>query len=149
MKLPGAKAISYGIFGGIIGGILFGMMMQMQGMIGMVAAMIGSESVVVGWFVHMVISVVFGISFVFLTSFIRNLWAAAVVFGIGIWIVGPLLIMPLMLGMGTMLGQAFAPAQLMSLVTHLLFAFIVAIVVNILQRRESVNEEKTFSLKTS
>jgi uncharacterized membrane protein YagU involved in acid resistance len=118
-------------------------------MIGMVAAMVGSESTVVGWFVHMVISVIFGISFVILTSFIQNLWAAAVVFGIGIWIVGPLVIMPLMLGMGTMIGQALAPAQLMSLVTHLFFAFITAVVVNVLQRREKADEKKSFNLKTS
>lgn len=149
MKLPGGRVISYGVFGGIIGGILFGMFMQMQGMIGMVAAMIGSESVLVGWFIHMIISVVFGASFVVLTAFIRNLWAAAAVFGIAIWIAGPLVIMPLMLGMGTMVGQAFTPDQLMSLVTHLLFAFITAAVVHVLQRRESAEDKKRFSLKTS
>ncbi|WP_187254499.1 hypothetical protein [Alkalicoccus halolimnae] len=134
MKRPGGKALSYVVFGGIISGVLFGIMMQMQGMIGMAAAMVGSESTVVGWFVHMVISVIFGISFVMLTFFIRNMWTAAVVLGIGIWIAGPLVIMPLMLGMGTMIGQALAPDQLMSLVTHLFFAFITAVVVNVLQR---------------
>lgn len=148
VKFPDSRMVSYGILGGVIGGILFGILMQMQGMIGMIAAMIGSESTVVGWIIHMMISIIFGISFVAVTSFIHNLWAAAVVFGIAIWVVGPLVIMPLMLGMGTMVAQAFAPEQMMSLATHLFFAFVVAVTVNLLKRNEKA-DEKEFTLKTS
>jgi uncharacterized membrane protein YagU involved in acid resistance len=36
--------------------------------------------------------------------------------------------MPMMMGMGTNLAQAFAPDQLMSLMTHILFSIILAVV---------------------
>lgn len=117
-----------GVIGGVIGGILFGLFMQMMGMIGMIASMVGSESLVIGWIVHMMISVIFGVTFGLLHLVISNSWTLAVLFGVGIWIVGPLVVMPLMMGMGTNLANAFTPDQLMNLVTHLFFSFILAIV---------------------
>ncbi|WP_421379772.1 hypothetical protein ACOJQI_16235 [Bacillus salacetis] len=120
--------LSNGIIGGIIGGIIFGIMMQMMGMIGMIAGMLGSESLAVGWIIHMVISIIFGLSFALANQVIHNVWTLAILFGIGIWIIGPLLIMPMMMGMGTNLGAVFAPQQLMSLGTHIFFSLILAIV---------------------
>jgi len=117
-----------GVIGGVIGGILFGLFMQMMGMIGMIASLVGSESLVVGWIVHLIISVIFGVTFALAHLVISNVWTLAVLFGIGIWIVGPLVVMPLMMGMGTNLANAFAPDQLMNLVTHLFFSFVLAIV---------------------
>lgn len=117
-----------GVIGGVIGGILFGLFMQMMGMIGMIASLVGSESLVVGWIVHLIISVIFGVTFALAHLVISNVWALAVLFGIGIWIVGPLVVMPLMMGMGTNLANAFTPDQLMNLVTHLFFSFVLAIV---------------------
>lgn len=117
-----------GVIGGVIGGILFGLFMQMMGMIGMIAGMVGSESLVVGWIVHLIISVIFGVTFALAHLVISNVWTLAVLFGIGIWIVGPLVVMPLMMGMGTNLANAFTPDQLMNLVTHLFFSFVLAIV---------------------
>ncbi len=117
-----------GVIGGVIGGILFGLFMQMMGMIGMIASMVGSESLVVGWIVHLIISVIFGITFGLLHLVVSNIWVLAALFGISIWIVGPLVVMPLVMGMGTNLANAFTPDQLMNLVTHLFFSFIVAIV---------------------
>lgn len=117
-----------GVVGGIVGGILFGLLMQMMGMIETIAGMVGSESLVVGWLIHMMISVIFSVTFGLGHLVISNIWTLAVLFGIGIWIVGPLVIMPLMIGMGTNLANALAPEQLMSLATHLFFSFILAIV---------------------
>jgi uncharacterized membrane protein YagU involved in acid resistance len=116
------------VLGGIIGGIIFGIMMQMMGMIPMIAMMVGSESLFVGWLIHMIISIIFGLGFVILTKFVSNLIIATIIYGVLIWILGPLLIMPMMLGMGPMISQAFAPDQLMSLMTHILFTVILAIV---------------------
>ncbi|MFC7322481.1 hypothetical protein [Halobacillus campisalis] len=141
MTNSASKAVMYGITGGVIGGILFGIIMQMQGMIVMLAGTMGSESAVMGWMMHMIISVIFGISFAILTFVIKNIWALAIVFGIGIWIVGPLVIMPMMMGMGTNLANAFTPDQLMSLVTHLFFSFIVAVVFNLLAKKSTVKTE--------
>ncbi len=114
--------------GGVVAGIIFGIFMQMMGKLPMVAMLVGSESVAVGWFVHMVISVIFGLGFGVLASGRNNIYALAIIYGIVLWVVGPLLIMPAMLGMGVMIGQAFTGAQLMNLVTHLGFALILAFV---------------------
>jgi hypothetical protein len=122
------KVLSTGVIAGVVGGIIFGLMMQMRGMMGMVAAMMGSESLAIGWMIHMVISVIFGLSFGIMTTFIRNVWVATLIFGVGIWIVGPLVVMPMMMGMGTNLANAFTSDMLMSLGTHLFFSIILAIV---------------------
>lgn len=53
-------AVPAGIVGGLAGGVVSGMMMQMMGMIPMVAMLVGSESVVVGWIVHLIIAAFIG-----------------------------------------------------------------------------------------
>ena len=128
-----------GIIGGIIGGIVFGIMMQMMEMMGMVAGMIGSESVAVGWIIHILISIIFGISYGILTLYSRNLWISAIIFGIAIWFVGPLVIMPMMMGMGTNVANAFTSDQLMSLGTHLFFSIIVAIVFKVRSLKQTTS----------
>jgi uncharacterized membrane protein YagU involved in acid resistance len=126
------KSLKAAIVGGIIGGIIFGMLMQMMGMIQMISMMVGSESLVVGWILHMIISLIFGVGFVVLAKIIKNLILLTIVYGVLIWIVGPLLIMPMMLGMGPMIANAFAPDQLMSLMTHIFFSVILAIVYKVM-----------------
>jgi uncharacterized membrane protein YagU involved in acid resistance len=122
------NSLKIAIVGGILGGVIFGIMMQLMGMIPMIAMMVGSKSLVVGWVIHMIISIIFGLGFVILTKFVSNLIAATILYGVLIWILGPLLIMPMMLGMGPMISQAFAAEQLMSLMTHIFFTVILAIV---------------------
>jgi uncharacterized membrane protein YagU involved in acid resistance len=126
------KSLQVGVIGGIIGGIIFGVLMQMMGMIPMISMMVGSESLAVGWIMHMIISVIFAAGFVVLAKFIKNLILLTIVYGVLIWIVGPLLIMPMMLGMGPMIANAFAPDQLMSLMTHIFFSVILAIVYKVI-----------------
>lgn len=131
MNLTLGKAIKTGILGGIFGGIIFGIIMQMMGMIPMIAEMMGSNSLIIGWGIHLMISIIFGIMFGLLTFVINNLLILTIVFGIVIWILGPLVIMPMMMGMGANLANAFAPQQLMSLGTHVFFSILVAIVFKI------------------
>ncbi|AOM84082.1 hypothetical protein [Salisediminibacterium beveridgei] len=122
----------YGVIAGLTGGLIFGILMQMMGMIEMIAMMAGSSSLFVGWLIHMIISIVFGVSFTVLAPKFNNLPLFTILFGVVIWVIGPLVIMPMMLGMGTMLMNAFAMDQLMSLGTHLFFAVIVAVVYKLL-----------------
>jgi uncharacterized membrane protein YagU involved in acid resistance len=129
------KSQKAAFIGGIIGGVIFGIMMQMMGMIPMIAMMVGSKSLVVGWLIHMIISIIFGVGFVILSKLISNLIVATIFYGVFIWILGPLLIMPMMLGMGTMISQAFAPNQLMSLMTHIFFTVILAIVFKLMKAK--------------
>ena len=137
MQLSVSKAIKTGIIGGIIGGILFGIMMQMTDKIAMLAGAMGSHSLVIGWIIHLMISIIFGITFGLMTYVIKNLIVLTIVFSIGIWIVGPLVIMPMMMGMGPNLLHAFEPQQLMSLATHIFFTIIVAIVFKIRSKKQT------------
>ena len=114
-----------GVLGGLAGGVLFGMMMTAMDMMGMVAGLVGSDQVAVGWVVHLVISVLFGLGYALLLGRIAGSYGAAVglgaAYGVGAWVVGALLIMPLWMGMPPfMLGEP----QLMSLVGHLLFGVV-------------------------
>jgi uncharacterized membrane protein YagU involved in acid resistance len=123
-----AKSIKASLIGGLIAGILFGIVMQMLGKISMIASMMGSDSLVVGWIIHIIISLIFGVIFGVLAARMEKVYGFAIIYGIILWIIGPLLLMPLMLGMGVMLGQAFSTENLMNLMTHVAFALILAFV---------------------
>lgn len=130
------RSLLLGFIGGIVGGILFGVLMQMKGGIAMLAGMFGSTSLVIGWGIHMMISIIFGIAFGILAIKTTRIYFLGFLYGVLIWIIGPLVAMPLMAGMGTNLAHAFAPEQLMSLLTHLFFSFIVAIVYKMLAPKQ-------------
>ncbi|MGI8410216.1 MAG: hypothetical protein ACR2M8_10105, partial [Pyrinomonadaceae bacterium] len=109
--------IVVGIVAGLIGGVVFGMMMQMMAapdgkpMMAMVAQVVRSESLVVGWLYHLFNSAVIGGIFGWLLGNRIGgygtglLWGA--LYGIGWWILGGLILMPLFLGM-----SAFAPLMM-------------------------------------
>lgn len=121
--------LAYGAAGGVAGGLAFGVLMQMMGMIPMVAQLVGSSSIAVGWVVHLGISVVIGVTFALLLGPVASTPARAA--GLGLawgllwWVLGALLIMPAVLGMpvlqlGTMAWQ--------SLMGHLLFGVVLGLV---------------------
>ncbi len=121
---PGRR-LTGGAIAGLVGGVLFGLMMGMMGMLPMVAGLVGSNNAAVGFVVHMVISAIIGAGFGLLfggrVSTLQDgaLWVA--VYGFIWWILGPLLIMPTMMGMGPQFGMALSMPMLMSLVGHLLY----------------------------
>jgi hypothetical protein len=117
-----------GVIGGVAGGLAFGAMMSAMGMLPMVASVVGSESTVVGFLYHMFNSVVIGAIFGLLfgaQSRTYGLGAAlGLLYGVIWWVLGPMILMPLLLGMGLQFGAAFTPPMLMSLVGHLLYGLI-------------------------
>lgn len=119
------SAVTGGAIGGLVGGMVFGMMMQMMGMIPMVAMLVGSESVVVGWGVHLGISLLFGIVFGFAVQRIALSWGstigAGLVYGMMLWVAGPLLLMPAKLGMPLL---QFNTVAWQSLMGHMIFGVI-------------------------
>jgi uncharacterized membrane protein len=117
-----------GVVGGLVGGIGFGIIMGVGGMLPMVAGLIGSSSALVGFGVHMVISVIIGVLFgVALGAQVQN-YTSGSLWGLGYgalwWVLGPLVLMPLMMGMGVRFGAALTPPMLMSLVGHLIFGLL-------------------------
>jgi uncharacterized membrane protein YagU involved in acid resistance len=127
--------LGQGVVAGLAGGIVFGALMAMMGMIGMIAMLVGSSSVAVGWLVHLVISAGFGAVLGLVLP--ARLGAGAVLgagagYGVVLWVVGPLLLMPAMLGMPLFMVNTTA---MMSLVGHILYGLVAAAVLVGLRRR--------------
>jgi hypothetical protein len=133
--------ISNGIVAGLVGGVVFGIMMQMMSaptpeggqmpMMLMVAKVVRSDSIAVGWLYHLFNSAVIGAIFGWLLGsrsrrFGDGLgWGAA--YGFGWWILGGLILMPLFLGMAPFASIQMAPMRpvaMGSLVGHLIYGII-------------------------
>lgn len=140
-RFAAPRAVTLGVAGGIVGGIAFGVLMAIQGMLPMVAALIGSDSAVVGFGVHLAISagagLLLGLAVAVIPALVALPLAAAgtgALYGVIWWIAGALVLMPLMLGMGAMV-LVIEQAQLMSLMGHLVFGIVAALVVHVGSRR--------------
>ena len=113
--------IRNGIVSGLVGGVIFGIMMQMMNaptpeggqmpMMAMVAKVVRSDSMVVGWLYHLFNSAVIGAIFGWLFGTRSHNFSAGLgwggLYGFVWWILGGLILMPLLLGM-----PAFAPVQM-------------------------------------
>jgi uncharacterized membrane protein YagU involved in acid resistance len=125
-----------GVVGGVAGGVAFGVMMTVMGMMPMVAMLVGSESVAVGWVVHLAISAFIGAVFgVLLAGRVSSFAVGAVLgllYGAVWWVLGPLVIMPAQMGMPMF---AVNSAAVNSLVGHLVFGLVLGTVVAALRRR--------------
>ncbi|SNS00834.1 hypothetical protein SAMN06272737_1672 [Blastococcus mobilis] len=130
------QRVTAGVVGGLAGGLVFGVMMQLMDMMGMVAQLVGSSSVAVGWVVHLAISAFFGAAFtVALAGLIHGLSRAlplGAVYGVVLWVIGPLLLMPAFLGMPLFVIN---DTTLLSLVGHVAFGLVLGLVAAAMLRR--------------
>lgn len=129
-----------GAIGGLVGGLAFGVMMQMMDMIPMVAMLVGSESVAVGWMVHLSISVVLGLGFGLVAMKGLDSWGSGVglgiVYGVVWWVLGALIAMPVRLGMPAFELSTMAWQSLMG---HVIFGAILGAVAVAVVRRGSTS----------
>ncbi|HCT76643.1 MAG TPA: hypothetical protein DGT23_08655 [Micromonosporaceae bacterium] len=133
-----SSRIIAGVAGGLVGGIMFGILMQMMDMIGMVAMLVNSKSIAVGWLVHLFNSALFGAIF----AVVFGRWANKLVPAIGIglvygviwWVLGALLIMPAWLGMNDMIFKLTTTAW-QSLMGHLLYGLLLGVVYAVVRPR--------------
>jgi uncharacterized membrane protein YagU involved in acid resistance len=125
-----------GIAGGLAGGVMFGILMQMMGMIPMVAMLVGGKSLAVGWLVHLAISAFIGATYALLFArwATRLVPAALIGMGYGLvwWVLGPLLIMPAKLGMPTF---TFNTTAWQSLMGHLIYGLVLGTVYALVRPR--------------
>ncbi|MEJ7623086.1 MAG: hypothetical protein WKF34_03760 [Pyrinomonadaceae bacterium] len=136
-----------GIIAGLIGGLVFGMMMQMMAapdgkpMMAMVAGVVRSESLVVGWVYHLFNSAVIGGIFGWLFGNRIGgygsglLWGA--LYGFGWWILGGLILMPMFLGMSPfapLMMEMMRPVAIGSLMGHILFGLVLGVSFLLLNR---------------
>ncbi|HUF26189.1 MAG TPA: hypothetical protein VMM18_04315 [Gemmatimonadaceae bacterium] len=130
-----------GAVAGIAAGVPFGLMMQMMSaptpdggsmpMMAMVAMVVGSQSLVVGWLYHLVNSALIGALFGFMLGSRVDATASGLglgaAWGVGWWVLGALILMPLMLGMPAFAALRMPPMRpvaLGSLAGHLLYGVI-------------------------
>lgn len=133
--------IGASVVAGLIGGLVFGMMMHMMTaptpdggqmpIMAMIGQIVGSPTVGVGWVYHLFNSALIGAIFGWffgdrLQGFASALgWGAA--YGFVWWILGGLLLMPILLGMPPFAPLMMPPMRMMamgSLVGHLMFGLI-------------------------
>jgi hypothetical protein len=109
-----ARGFNYkaGIIASLVGGLVMSIPMGMMGTFPGIASMMGSDSAFVGFIVHMVISLTFGIGFAVFAGLVKmNTVALGAIFGIIIWIIGPMLLMPVLMGdAGAACGAASSTA---------------------------------------
>ena len=139
---PGVQAwhsIEWGTAAGIVGGLLFAPVMLVTGFLPNVASMAGSSSPIVGFVIHMLISVAIGISYGFLFQREAPNFGSGIAWGLlyGLiwWFVGPLTLMPIWLGLGCTWNTDAAGRYLPLLIGHLIYGGTTAFVFLWLERR--------------
>jgi uncharacterized membrane protein YagU involved in acid resistance len=132
------RGLIAGAVGGLAGGVVFGLMMQLMDFIPMIAALVGSDSVAVGWLVHLAISVfigaVFGLALSSRQASLGAWTAMGLVYGVIWWVLGPLLLMPAKLGMPVF---QFNDTVWKSLMGHMIFGLVLGAVTALVARRSS------------
>ena len=135
------KNIQNGAYAGVVGGVVFGAMMGMMGMLPMIGQMVGFPSATAGFIVHIFISASIGGSFAVLFHPVLKGTGSGLGYGVAYgaawWFLGPLTLMPLMMGMGLGVNwNASAAGQMLpSLVGHLIFGLILGYTYARLQSR--------------
>lgn len=133
-----SKAITNGAIAGLAGGVVFGAMMGMMSMLPMVGMLVRVENAVAGFIIHMAISAFIGAVYGFIASHLTLSSTTALVGGLvnGVvwWVLGALILMPLMLGMSQMVFVIQQP-QMMSLLGHIIYGLITSYTFLSLARR--------------
>jgi len=139
------NTIKHGIIGGLAGGVIFGMMMWMMGMLPMIGKMVGLPNIFAGWIVHLGISASIGASFaVLLDRFVKGLASGAatgMIYGAVWWFLGPLTLMPLVMGMG--LGVNWNATAVVNMAPSLMGHAIFGVVLGLVYARNSLNQRVT------
>ncbi|MEP7199126.1 MAG: DUF6789 family protein [Chloroflexota bacterium] len=130
-----------GVIGGLIGGLVFGLMMQMMSaptpdgksmpMMQMVAMVVRSDNMGIGWLYHLFNSAVIGAIFGALLGSRVQTYAGGLLlgalYGFVWWILGGLILMPVLLGMPSFAPLLMPPMQMVavgSLMGHMIFGVI-------------------------
>ncbi len=119
-----------GVMGGLLGGLVFGALMGAMGMLPMVGQLVGLPTSVAGFFVHMVIASIIGGGYALISRLaartLRSGIHTGIAYGFFWWFLGPLTLMPLLLGEGWGVSWTVKAMEngVPSLVGHLLFGLV-------------------------
>lgn len=140
---PGTRTLrsaGRGAAASLVGGLLFSVVMAATGVLPDVAALMGGSSPVLGFVVHLGISALIGMSFgIFFRYESPDAGTALVwgtLYGLAWWFLGPLTLMPLLLGADLAWTAEAAARAAPSLVGHLLYGAGTALTFLVLERRQ-------------
>ncbi|MBE7555429.1 MAG: hypothetical protein HS126_30635 [Anaerolineales bacterium] len=139
---PGTRtlqSLSWGAVASLVGGLLFSLIMVAIGFLSTVAELVGGASPVLGFVVHMIISALIGMSFGLLFRYeapdLGSGVAWGLVYGLAWWFIGPLTLLPILLGGSLTWTTEAAGALMPSLIGHLVYGAATATIFMLLQRR--------------
>lgn len=133
------RALGRDVAAGSVGGLLFTLVMAQSGFLSSVARLVGSSALLVGFLVHLGISVGIGVSYGLL--FRRQSYSLATGLGWGVsygffwWLLGPLTVLPMMLGAGPQWTAEAAAGAFASLVGHLAYGAGLGAVFHLVEQR--------------
>lgn len=136
--MTGQRIVS-GIVASLAGGIVFGIVMQMMGSIKMIAGIVGSDSVLVGWGIHIMISAIFGVTWLAFAGE-NGGWLRGLIYGIVVWVFGPLIVMPMMFRIPLF---QINQAALMSLLGHLMYGALTGLVFSLLAKGQAASQSES------
>jgi hypothetical protein len=123
----------------VVGGVLFGLLLAFSGGLPQVVRLTGGASPVTAFLVHLLISALIGMSYgAFFRREASNWEASAgwgLLYGLVWWYLGPLTLLPILLGEPCTWTAADADAALPWLIGHLLYGTVTALVFFRLERR--------------
>lgn len=113
-----------GVIGSLAGGVIFGIMMHVMGRMGEIAGVIGASSALVGWIVHMVVSLVFGCLFAFVAQVKVHPVISGLLFGVVLWAAFPLTLIPLLTHMALAWSGTGLVENVPDLIGHLVYGLV-------------------------
>ncbi len=135
------QALQWGAVASLAGGALFGVVMLVTGVLPRVANLVGASSPWLGFAVHLGIAAVIGMSygalFQYEASSLGSGVAWGLVYGLAWWFLGPLTLMPVLLGGPLTWGVEAAGAALPMLIGHLVYGATTALAFAVLERRHA------------
>jgi uncharacterized membrane protein YagU involved in acid resistance len=141
---PGSRvlySLQWGAVASLAGGLLFSLVMLTTGVLPRMASLVGGSSPVLGFIVHMGISTVVGMSYGLLFQHEAPNFGSGIgwglLYGLVWWFIGPLTLMPILLGGSVTWTTTAASALLPSLIGHLIYGAATAIVLLLLERRHA------------
>ena len=140
---PGVRLIrtaEWGAAAGVAGGLLYAVVLFVTGSWGQIAAVVGGTSPLLGFCMHLAISILVGASYgILFRREAPNLASAiawGMVYGLVGWFIGPLTLLPALQGT-PLWTQALAQTQFPSLVGQLMYGAVAAATFWILEQRHN------------
>jgi hypothetical protein len=135
------RSLAWGALASVLGGLLFSIIMVATGVLPQVAALIRGSSPLAGFAVHLVISVLIGMSYGLLFEHespdAGSSLAWGMLYGLAWWFLGPLTLMPILLGHAVTWTMQAGDLLLPSLLGHVIYGAATGLVFFWLERQHA------------